>query len=299
MKTVGVAVITHTARHHLPHCLPPLLASPLRPRVLVVNSSSGDGTVELAQQLGAETLVIPRESFNHGTTRELARRHLNTDIVGMLTPDAYLCDEHALQKLMEPIFSGQASAAYARQVPHHGADVFEAFPREFNYPAESHIRGIEDLPRYGAYTFFCSDSCAAYDNQALEAIGGFQEVLLGEDTVAVAKLLRNGHKIAYVAEAVARHSHRYTLRQEFCRSFDTGLARQGYAGLLAGGSDQRRGWEYVQALVKRVSQERVSLLPYALAQVCAKWLGYKIGVNSVHAPLWWKRALSSQDFYWY
>jgi rhamnosyltransferase len=54
--SVGVAVVTHRAREHLARCLPPLLASPLRPRVLVVNSSSGDGTVEEARRLGAEVL---------------------------------------------------------------------------------------------------------------------------------------------------------------------------------------------------------------------------------------------------
>ncbi|HEY4831864.1 MAG TPA: glycosyltransferase family 2 protein, partial [Waddliaceae bacterium] len=61
-----MAIITHNAKHHLPCCLPPLLQSSLKPRVLVVNSSSNDGTVEQAQSLGAETLVIPRADFNHG-----------------------------------------------------------------------------------------------------------------------------------------------------------------------------------------------------------------------------------------
>jgi rhamnosyltransferase len=295
MKSIGVAIITHHAKHHLAQCLPQLLQSPLRPRVLVVNSSSEDGTVEKAQELGAETLVIPRAEFNHGVTREVARSYLNTDIVGMMTPDAYLEDQHALDKLVVPLLAGHASVAYARQIPHEGADFFESFPREYNYPSSSHIRGIEDLPRYGVYTFFCSDSCAVYDNRALESIGGFQETLLGEDTVAVAKLLRDGHKIAYVAEAVVKHSHRY----EFLRSFDTGLARRGYAELLqGGGSDQKRGIVYFQEMVKRLAKEQPLLLPYACAHVFVKWAGYKIGTKSLNAPLWWKKALSSQDFYW-
>lgn len=297
-KSVGVAVMTHCAKKHLPHCLPPLLNSALRPRVLVVNSSSNDGTVELAQELGAETLVIPRREFNHGTTREAARRYLKTDIVGMITPDAYLHDEHAFAKLIAPLLSGHAAAAYARQVPHKGADFFEAFPREYNYPANSHIRGIENLSCYGVYTFFCSNSCAAYDNRALEAIGGFQEALLGEDTVAVAKLLRSGHKIAYVAEAVVSHSHRYSLWEEFQRSFDTGIARKEYAELLSGGSDEKRGREYFKQIVRRLAKENPVMLPYAFAHVFAKWIGYKIGTKSVKAPIWWKKAMSSQDFYW-
>lgn len=297
--SIGIAIITHNAKQHLPQCLPPFLSSPLKPRILVVNSSSGDGTVEMAQELGAETLVISRSDFNHGATRELARKHLKTDIVVMLTPDAYAVDSNVLEKLVEPILQSQASIAYARQIPHDGASFFESFAREFNYPQKSHIRGIYDIPTYGIYTFFCSNSCAAYSNRALDDIGGFQPVLLGEDTVAVAKLLRKGHKIAYVAGAIVKHSHSYSLKQEFQRHFDTGLARKGYGDLLAiGGTDSRRGKAYIREMTQRLAKQKPYLLPYAFVQTFAKFLGYRIGSYSTKAPTWLKKALSSQDFYW-
>lgn len=296
--TIGCAVITHCAKKHLPHCLPPFLKSPLKPRVVVVNSSSNDGTVELAESLGAETLIIPRSEFNHGATREKARKYLGTDIVVMLTPDAYALDEHVLEKLVVPLILGQASVSYARQIAHVGADFFESFPREFNYPDKGHIRSIADLHKYGVYTFFCSDSCAAYLNRALDEIGGFQHLLLGEDTVAVAKLLRQGHHVAYAADAIVRHSHRYTLKEEFMRSFDTGLARTGYGDLLQGGSDSKRGIEYLKTMIKKLTKENCFSIPYAFAHVTAKWLGYKVGKASVNAPVWFKKALSTQDFYW-
>ena len=159
--SIGVAFITHRSRRHLAHCLPPILASPLAPRVLVVNSSSGDGTVEEAQRLGAEVLVIPRRAFNHGTTRELARHHLGTDIVVMMTPDAYPTDAGMLGRLVAPIVERRAALAFARQIAHPGAGFFESFPREFNYPASSHTRVLADAATYGAYVVFCSDSCAA------------------------------------------------------------------------------------------------------------------------------------------
>ena len=71
--SIGVAVITHNARQHLSKCLPPWLQSPLKPKVLVVNSSSKDGTVECAKEMGADVLIIPRHEVNHGKTREKAR----------------------------------------------------------------------------------------------------------------------------------------------------------------------------------------------------------------------------------
>lgn len=297
--TVGIAIITHNAKSHMPHCLPPLLNSPLNPRVVVVNSSSNDGTVELAQKLGAETLVIPRVEFNHGKTREAARRYLGTDIVIMITPDAYALDTGMLEPLIHPIVNGTASVTYARQIPHDGANFFERFARFFNYPSTSQIRSFEDAAKYGVYTLFCSNACAAYSNAALDTIGGFPTVLLGEDTFAVAELLKRGHKIAYVAEAVVKHSHRYSLLQEFRRNFDTGLARKQHEELiLPYGRDEKRGKQYVAELCRQLWKEKPLLLPYALLQTFVKWFGYRLGKASVKAPLWFKKFFSSQDFYW-
>lgn len=297
--TVGVALITHNARHHLPYCLPPLINSPLKPRILLVNSSSTDGTVDLARQFGIETLTIPRKEFNHGATRELARKHLNCDIIVMVTPDAYALDSGVLERLVHPIQNGSAAIAYARQLPHQNAPFFESFPRQFNYPERPELRSIQDVSKYGVYTFFCSDSFAAYSNNALDSIGGFKPVLTGEDTVACAELLHAGHKIAYAAEAVVRHSHNYTLLQEFKRHFDTGLARKSYGSLIAaGGKDETRGKRYVLELFTQVAKEHPHLLPYAFCQTAAKWCGYKLGKASINAPLFWKKLCSSQDFYW-
>jgi Predicted glycosyltransferases len=297
--TIGCAIVTYRAKNHLEHCLKPLLESPLKPKILVVDSSSNDGTVEIAQRLGAETVVIPKSEFNHGTTRELARKRLGTDIVCLLTQDAYMVDKYSLERLVAPIVDKRASIAYARQIPHKGAHFFEAFARNYNYPEHSHVRSIDDTDKYGVFTFFCSNSCAAYSNAALDEIGGFNHVLLGEDTVATAKLLRKGHKIAYAADALVHHSHRYSLWQEFNRNFDTGLARKGYAHLLdCSEGDSKRGLDYMKSMLKRLAKEQPHLIPYALAHGFFKWSGYQIGKRSTNAPIAFKKALSSQKFFW-
>lgn len=298
MKTVGVAIITHNAAHLIESCLKPLLEGVDPKKILVVNSSSNDGTVEKAKKLNVSTLVIPRKEFNHGTTRELARKQLGTDIVVMMTPDA-IAYTNTLELMVKPLVEGKASIAYARQLPHKGADFFEAFPRQFNYPETSQLRSFEDREKYGVYTCFCSDSCAAYVNSALDEVGGFQSVLIAEDTLAVAELLKKGHKIAYVAEARVHHSHRYTLSQEFRRHFDTGLMRQRHKPTLeAFGSDAKRGRAFVKLLLKNLVKTKPALLPYACANLVVKALGYQVGKWGNGLPTTVKKVLSSQDFYW-
>ena len=255
--------------------------------------------MEEAQQLGVETLVIPRRCFNHGLTREMARQRLKTDIIVMMTPDAYPTSPNMLECLVKPILQGNASIAYARQVPHTRADAFEAFAREFNYPPTSHIRSLDDLSHWGVYTFFCSNSCCAYRNTALDEIGGFPAVLLGEDAMVAAQLLRNHHKIAYVAEAVVHHSHRYSLLEEFRRHYDTGYARKQHdRDLNFGVKDSARGLQYAKKLLTHIRQKHPAHLPYAFLHLLAKWTGYQLGRASLKAPTFITKQLSSQDFYW-
>jgi rhamnosyltransferase len=297
-RTIGVAVITHEARHLLARSLPPLLESAVAPRVLVVNSSSNDGTVEEAERLGAETLVIPRVDFNHGTTRNLACAHLGTDVVVLTTPDAYAVGD-AIATLTEPVARGDAAVAYGRQLVRPDAHVFERLLREFNYPQESHVRTTADAGRYGAYLTFCSNAFAAWDRRALEGIGGFRPTLSHEDAVAAAMLLERGYAVAYVAEAQVEHSHRYTHRGDFRRYFDAGYARTEHADVLGSrevhGSLGRR---YALAVGRHVVHEQPSLAPSALVHLGAKWAGYAAGSHASRAPLWVKRRLSGQDYFW-
>lgn len=297
---IGIVIPTFQAAKHLPYCLPPLLNSSLKPRILIIDSSSTDQTVAIARSMGVEALVIPQSEFNHGTTREMGRQYLDTPIIVMITQDAYATSSEMLEHLVKPLIERQASIAYARQLPHHGSSFFAAFSRQFNYPSTSHIRSVADLPTYGVYTFFCSNSCAAYLNPALDEIGGFPHVLFGEDSIVVAKLLQKKHRIAYVAEATIYHSHDYTLKQEFCRHFDMGFARHAHQEFLAiGGSDSQRGKVYVQTLLKELWHKSPTKIPYALLQTLVKWSGYRLGKASLNAPSKWKKFFSSQKFYWY
>lgn len=284
--------------------LPGLLAR-LQPAIesgcslLFVDSSSSDRTQEMIRARGIGLLVVPRNEFNHGETRELARRELQCDIVVMITQDVIFESSQLVETLVEPIVRGLAVAAYARQIPHRGAGFFEAFPRGYNYGTQSLLKGREDIEKMGSFVYFCSDSCAAWLNSALDEIGGFPVTLTNEDAYAAASLIGRGYRIAYVAEAVVRHSHGYSLRQEFERYFDTGYARRVFgSALLLDQTEERHGRQFVRTMFAQLWQQQPWMLPYAICVVLSKWLGYKIGFHGARLPVGWRRALSGQKYYW-
>ncbi|MFN4173692.1 MAG: glycosyltransferase, partial [Parachlamydiaceae bacterium] len=213
--------------------------------------------------------------------------------------DALPKDQYFLHHLIAPLIEGKAALSYARQLPYPKAGFFEAFHREYNYPEQSQLRSLEDVNIYGAYTFFCSNSSAAYVSSELDAIGGFPDVLLGEDTYACATLLRKGKKIAYCADANVYHSHNYTLKEEFKRSFDTGYARSKLDTLIGGRKeDEKRGQAYAKALLSKL-RVKPWLYPYTVILLTAKWLGYRLGYNGRSLPNKFKIKLSSTPYYFY
>jgi len=140
-----------------------------------------------------------------------------------MTQDALPVDRSFLGELVRPIPQGCEAAACARQVPRSDAPPPEAFARSFNYPPESHIRAISDVPRMGFKAFFFSNVASAVSREALCAVGGFPErVIMDEDVLLCARLLCAGYRAAPQAEAAVYHSHHYTLSQQFKRYFDIG-----------------------------------------------------------------------------
>ncbi len=298
--SIGLVIPTKNAQRTLDSILQILKKSPSKFSTLLIDSSSNDQTLTIAKNHNANIIVIPQADFNHGATREYARKQLKTDIVVYLTQDAIPVSCNLISRLIKPLIDDESVAvSYGRQIAHDEADIFEAFPREYNYGDTSQIRDINNLAQYGVYTFFCSNSCAAYKNKALDEIGGFKPVLTNEDYFAVAHILQKGYKIAYVANAVVKHSHRYTLWQEFQRYFDTGYVRAENPVIqkLAGQAESR-GVGFVSSLLKQVWHIHPLLIPYAITQSLMKWLGYRVGFYGLHLPLWLKKELSQQSYYW-
>jgi rhamnosyltransferase len=297
--TIGVAIPVLNGALELPGLLSSIADEGCHCTVLVIDSGSTDATSTVVAEFPSVRYHrILRTDFNHGATRELARKILATDITVFLTQDVRPLPGF-LRELVEPILNGDAVVTYARQLPHVGADIFEAFPREYNYGRRSHARTIADTALYGVYTFFCSDSCAAYSNAALDKVGGFIPTLTNEDYFATARLLQAGGTISYVAEAQVHHSHRYSLAQEFKRYFDTGYVRaeNPWVTVLTGQAEMR-GSSFAKALFGHLSLQAPWLLPYAFVQTAIKWIGYRAGFFSYGTPAWWCRMLSSQRYYW-
>lgn len=298
---VNVIVPTLNAASGWLQFVPKLIDCIQSEQVLIVDSESSDGTYELAASCGFQVRSIRRSEFNHGGTRQLAAALLpDADILVYLTQDAILSSPDAISNLVAAFSDPNVAVAYGRQLPRPGANAIEAHARLFNYPPTSAVRSIADRPQLGFKTVFVSNSFAAYRRSALMKVGGFpSDTIFGEDTITAGKLLLEGYKIAYVAEAAVFHSHANTWAKEFKRYFDIGVLHSREHWLLetfggAGGAGSR----FVVSEASHLLRENMFLLPGAIVRTVLKYVGYRLGRIEAKLPAELKRRLSMNRRYW-
>lgn len=269
--------------------------------VAVIDSSSSDATVEVAHKYQSMVHGIQVSDFNHGGTRQLmADKHPDYDVYVFMTQDAYLEDESAIERIVAPFADPSVGAVCGRQLPHLDANVLATHARLFNYPPESRIKSMEDAKELGIKTPFISNSFAAYRREALLDAGGFpRHVILSEDMYVAARILLNGWKVAYAGDACARHSHNYSIMEEFRRYFDTGVfhAREAWIREKFGqtGGEGRR---YVTSELRFLGWRRWYLWPASILRNAVKLLGYKLGMLERHIPVSLKKRLSMHRRFW-
>jgi rhamnosyltransferase len=254
-------------------------------QILVIDSSSSDGTPDLARAAGYRVVSIPRSEFNHGRTRQCAAELLQpVDILVYLTQDAILASDDAIVQLVRRFEDPSIGAGFGRQLPRLGANPIEAHARLFNYPAVSTVRSRESLAALGFKAIFFSNSFGAYRRLALEQAGGFpKESNFGEDTVVAARLLQGGWRIAYVAEAQAYHSHAYSYREEYQRYYRIGRLHGNEPWLLRDfGRASSEGRKFAVSEVRYLSRRAPWLIPEAMLRTVLKGLGYKRGRSNLN-----------------
>jgi rhamnosyltransferase len=269
--------------------------------IIVIDSSSEDDTRRIAKSFDAEVIVIKRKDFNHGGTRNLGVHHTSSEIVVFLTQDALPADEYAIENLIKPFYDNKDTvAAYGRQLPRQGANPIEAYARLFNYPPTSLLKSSTDISKLGIRTAFLSNAFAAYRRSTLLSIGGFpSNTIVNEDTHVTAKMLLEGWKIAYCADAKVYHSHNYSFLEEFQRYFDIGVfhAREPWIRQRFGQAEPE-GIKYVRSELKYLLDNDFRLIPSALLRTAIKLTAYRLGFIEQKIPVWLKVFCSMNKQHW-
>lgn len=190
--------------------------------LLVADTSSTDGSAELARSFGAA--VLPIERYSHGGTRNLLMERAAGAHVAFLTQDAVPADAHWLARLLAGFeLADDVGLVYGPYRALPGAPV--AVARELEaWFASLAPDGAPRLDRTatpsgpGATTFFTSAN-GALARAAWER-APFPEVPYAEDQALALAMLRAGFAKVFAPDAAVEHSHDYAPLAQFRRAFD-------------------------------------------------------------------------------
>lgn len=302
MLKTAVVIPTHNAKQDVTRLLNSLAKQEGAFDVVVVDSTSTDGTSEVVKKhpVVHAHLEVDSSHFNHGGTRQwVVNQYPSYELYVFLTQDAYPVNRHTISQLVQVFEDQFVGAACGRQLPHLDATLLAAHARWFNYGEESIIKDMSDVPRLGIKVPFVSNSFSAYRASALADAGGFPDnVILSEDMYVAAKMALKGWKIAYAAQACVYHSHNYTLLEEWRRYFDIGVfhAQQPWIRQQFGGAGGE-GVRYVYSELSYLKSKPYLWLP-SLLRNFGKLVAYKLGQKQDVLPLSLKKKLSMQPKYW-
>lgn len=205
---ISIVIRTLNEEEHLPDLLAAIgrqeLPSELSVETVVIDSGSTDDTLQIAEQFGARITHIAKEDFSFGRSLNRGCAFAGGEVLVFISGHCIPVDEHWLNRLVAPLNQGICSYSYGRQHG-YGPTKFSEGRVFLKYYSTANL-----LPQAG---FFANNANAALLRSVWEAYP-FDEVLTGLEDMHLAKrLVSNGLKIGYVADAGVYHIHDETWGQ--------------------------------------------------------------------------------------
>ena len=176
--------------------------------IVLVDSGSTDGTLDIARCYGAKIFHIPQKEFTYGRSLNLGCQSAEGRYLVFVSGHVWPVTNNWLSNLIKPFAEPSVAMAYGRQ---RGTDA-------------SRLAEKRDLDTYygPASSILVNEPRGNNGNAAIRRdlwLGQpFDETLPGlEDVDWVSKVQRKGYRVYYAADAVVYHLHEESLKQLYRR----------------------------------------------------------------------------------
>ena len=259
-----------------------------RVEVLVVDSGSEERELAALSALGARVERIAPESFDHGSTRDLAASMADGAVLVFLNQDALPVGAGWLESLLAPFDRDDPPAAAQGAIREFPTEQLAALGRRrffwescgprFYFTRESR-RWISENQGIGFSTVHCALSRSAWR----ELPFGAAPIL--EDKQWQAAATRRGWRIEPADDAVVWHTHDYDLSGllKRCASEGYGWRRIGVRYPLRtalGDLAERSLWREWRRGARSGEMRRVAEVVFPLARPLSLWWGNRWGSRS-------------------
>ncbi len=170
--------------------------------IIVVDSGSGDRTLEIAQKYGARVITIKPEDFNYSATLNMGIESAKGDIIVIISGHAVPCSDDWLGKLTMHFNDIRVAGVYCRQIPWPDAPWHEIVRLESQFPPVSRRFSRNDSTEL--MNFSNAASCI---RRKCWIQHPFAVASAAEDLEWSEFMIREGYDIVYEAGDSVFHSH--------------------------------------------------------------------------------------------
>lgn len=265
--------------------------------VIVVDSGSIDGTVDIASKYDVRLFKIKPEEFGHGKTRNYAASLSRGRYLIFITQDAIPKDADWMEKLILNFNDERIAGVYGRQIPFNTNPYEEYFLRTA-YHGEKMVKTASKEKVISYKEIFFSNVNAIIRKELLLANPFNENQIISEDIEWAKRMMMKNYLIVYEPEAVVYHSHDYSLLKNFKRNFDLGVSLKGVM------EDKRKsmikdGFNYVVKEIGYLIKEgKWRHIPYLFIYEGFRFAGFLFGRKHRYLPLFLKKRLSLHPYYW-
>ena len=209
---VSIIMRSHNEGWALRETLPALLRQDYHDwELIVIDSGSTDGSVELIRKANPRHFIQikpedynPSRVMNHGM--ELAR----SDFGIFLNADATPIDQGWLRPLVEALQEPETAAVFGRQIPR--PDCRAVFAHDYE-------RCFGPRRESERWQHFFSMVSSGLRKDIWAKRGFLEKMQYSEDDEYTRWCRAQGYRVAYCPKSVAMHSHNYTAREAYRRSY--------------------------------------------------------------------------------
>jgi glycosyltransferase involved in cell wall biosynthesis len=268
--------------------------------VIIIDSGSTDGTLEIARRYPVRLEQIPPEAFHHARTRNYAASLAKGEVLVFLSQDAIPASDTWLAAFLSNFNELAVGAVYGRQLPKAESGLERRSAFAVMYGGARIVKLPMDGVGLGHKYYHFSNANSAIRRKVWEATRFPDELKVFEDVGIAKRILDSGWSIVYEPEAAVYHSHDFPFGTLFKRYFDIGVVYQrlGIWDERSRASLWRDGWSAFRGkLLLLLKEERPEDTGSSLVQDVGKYVAIQLGRNEKLLPRAVKKKLSLYDLF--
>jgi len=193
---ISVVIRTRNESDKLAICLEKLSKQTIKPEIVIVDTHSQDGTIELSKGYGCN--IVQCEDFTFGKALNDGIKASSGKYIAILSGHCFPTQNTFLATLKRNLYVTPVAGVYARQIPHKKTNPLEYRNFIYTYRKEHVVQ--RKCP-------FFNNAASMIRRDIWNRVKFDENVEAQEDIVWAKKVQNIGYNIVYEPEAVVEHLH--------------------------------------------------------------------------------------------